>query len=412
MKDLIKRRKKLHAKMQRILSEAKGEALAEADSKLYTKYDRQYDEVNEQIKQLEKLEAREKELDKPLRKALVPGQKENKDVKLKDEEVKRYSLFKVLRALETGDFKEAKFEVEISRKLEEASGTTARGILVPPQIQQRAVLSKANSGALVGTDHRADLYIEALTADSFVMQQGVKLIPNLVGEQDIPRALGGMEFAFVGEDGESPLVDASYDNITLTPHTATGSIAITRKLLLQSNPYVEDLIEADIRSGMALLIDKMVLAGDGTNNQPVGILYTTGVNTITVADANGIPTFKEAVDFETELAENNALRGTPCYVTRPNINGAWKTTPTDAGSGVMMNQNNMVNGYKSIPTTLIPAGKTIFGNFTDVLVGMWSNLDLVLDTATMAKKGGLVIRAWQDIDVGVRHAQSFSITEG
>lgn len=410
---LLKKRKKIQAKMKRLLSDAteKGDSsLSKEDNELFEKYDREYDEMGVQIERLEKMAKREKELDTPKRSPLVPKKFEKR---LDEEEVKRYSLFKVLRALETGNFEEAKFEVGISKELEKASGTVARGILVPPQIQQRAVLSKANSGALVGTEHRADLYIEALTEESFVMQQGAKLLPNLVGDQDIPRALGGIEFAFVGEDGASPLTDAGYDNITLTPHTATGSIAITRRLLLQSNPYVEDLIEADIRSGMALLIDKMVLAGDGTNNQPIGILHTTGVNTVAVADTvNGVPTFAEAVEFETELAEANALRGTPCYVTRPAVNGRWKTTSVDVGSGIMINVNNVVNGYKAIPTTLIPAGKTIFGNFSDVLIGMWSNLDLVLDTATMADKGGLVIRAWQDIDVGIRHAQSFTITEG
>jgi len=406
---ILKKRKKLQAKMQRILNEAKDDKLSKDDTTLYEKYDRQFDELGVQLERLKKLEAREKELDEPQRNALVPGN-QKEPFKMDEDEVKRYSLFNAVRYLMTGDESIAKFELEVSERIAKETKATPNGILIPRQVQERAILSKANSGALVGTDHRADLYIDSLKAESFVVSNGAKVLRGLVGDQDIPRALGGIDFQFVGEGGKSPEMSKTFDNITLTPHTATGSISITRRLLMQSNPYVEQLIEADINAGMALLIDKTVLAGDGQDNRPKGILYTSGVNTIDVADANGIPTFKEAVQFETEVAESDALRGNLCYVTRPAINGAWKTQPTDAGSGVMTNTNGIVNGYKSIGTTLLPEGKTIFGNMSDVIIGLWGELDLVLDTATLADEGGLVLRAWQDMDVGVRHAQSFSIT--
>jgi HK97 family phage major capsid protein len=275
---------------------------------------------------------------------------------------------------------------------------------------QRAILSTGNSGALVGTTHRDDMYIEALRAESIVMGMGAVMLTDLVGNVDIPKAMGGMSFSFIAEDDDSPDTDASFESVTLTPRTVSGSIAITRKLTKQSSPEIERLIESDMRAGMALMIDKAVLAGDGTGANPTGILHTTGVNTVAIADADGKPTFAETVAFETALAEDNALRGTLNYVTTPAINGHWKTAPIDAGSGVMINKNNIVNGYKSTGTTLMPTGKTIFGNFSDVIIGTWGILDLVLDTATRAAKGGIVLRAWHEIDVAIRHPQSFAIS--
>ena len=410
MEKILKKRKKLQARMQKLLDSATDSNLSTDDTELYNKYDRQFEELGVQLARLKKLEERERELDEPERKQLVGGSKEEKPFEMTDDEVKRFSLWNAVRYLMTGDEKIAKYELEISERMAKETNVTPNGILIPRQVQQRATLTKENSGALVGTDHRADLYIDSLQAESFVVANGAKVLRDLVGDQDIPRALGGIDFQFVGEGGKSPETSKSSDNLTLTPHTATGSISITRRLLKQSNPYVEQLIEADINAGMALLVDKMVLAGDGLANKPKGILYTTGVNTVSVEDADGIPTFAEAVKFETEVAENDALRGNLCYVTRPAINGAWKTIPTTTNSGVMVNTKNEVNGYKSIGTTLLPAGKTIFGNMGDVVIGFWGGLDLVLDTATLADEGGIVLRAWQDMDVGVRHAQSFSIT--
>jgi HK97 family phage major capsid protein len=242
------------------------------------------------------------------------------------------------------------------------------------------------------------------------MGMGAVMLTDLVGNVDIPKAMGGMSFSFIAEDDDSPDTDASFESVTLTPRTVSGSIAITRKLTKQSSPEIERLIESDMRAGMALMIDKAVLAGDGTGANPTGILHTTGVNTVAIADADGKPTFAETVAFETALAEDNALRGTLNYVTTPAINGHWKTAPIDAGSGVMINKNNIVNGYKSTGTTLMPTGKTIFGNFSDVIIGTWGILDLVLDTATRAAKGGIVLRAWHEIDVAIRHPQSFAIS--
>lgn len=415
LKKLLKQRAEKQKKLKDLLSKAETEErnLTVDESTEYDKLDKEFDDLTEHIERVKKTEAREKELDLPQTPPLAGGTRggEATDKKLTDEQVQRYSLFNVIRALESNDPSLAEYEVGISKEIAKEQGIHPRGILIPPQIQQRAVLSTANTGALVATEHRDDLYIESLKAESIVLQMGARMIPDLVGDMDIPRSMGGMSFSFVGEDDDSPDIDTTFDSVNFSPKTITGSVTITRKLTKQSSPYIEQLIEDDMRTGMALMIDKVVLAGDGTGNTPVGILNTTGVNTVSVADTDdGIPNFAETVGFETELAENNALRGVCHYVTTPKINGAWKTKPIDAGSGIMVNTNNMVNGYKSIGTTLMPTGKTIFGNFSDVIIATWGTMDLVLDTATMAKKGGIVLRAWHEMDVGIRHPQSFTVT--
>lgn len=42
-------------------------------------------------------------------------------------------------------------------------------------------------------------------------------------------------------------------------------------------------------------------------------------------------------------------------------------------------------------------------------MGMWDVLDIMPDTATYAKRAGLVIRVFQDIDVAIRHSESFAV---
>ena len=52
----------------------------------------------------------------------------------------------------------------------------------------------------------------------------------------------------------------------------------------------------------------------------------------------------------------------------------------------------------------------LFGDFSQLITGLWGGLDIMIDPYTNADSGGIVIRAFQSVDVGVRYAQSFSAT--
>jgi len=43
-----------------------------------------------------------------------------------------------------------------------------------------------------------------------------------------------------------------------------------------------------------------------------------------------------------------------------------------------------------------------------VLIGSWGGVDLEVDRVTLADKGGIVLRMFQDADVALRHPEAFS----
>jgi hypothetical protein len=55
----------------------------------------------------------------------------------------------------------------------------------------------------------------------------------------------------------------------------------------------------------------------------------------------------------------------------------------------------------------VTAGDVFFGNFADLLVGMWSGLDLMVDPYSGSTAGTVRVVALQDVDVAVRNAVSF-----
>jgi HK97 family phage major capsid protein len=335
------------------------------------------------------------------------------DLGLSKEETRTYSLMNAIRAAHSGDWKNAEFERKCSLEIAERLGRDAQGFFVPFDVQRSADFNRVtppsntvDQGNLVGTDHLAGSFIEQLRNQSSVMSMGARLLTGLVGNVDIPRQSAGSTFDWLAEDANAIDSDVTIGQVVLSPKTIGGAVPLTRRLMKQSSPDVETLVRSDLIAGAALAIDLGALAGTGLAGQPLGVSNAVGINTQAIALA-GSPTHAELVGFETAVLTDNALAGNLNYITTPAIQGYGKTTVLDAGSGRFIMEGGEINGYPVNVTNQAAANSILFGNFADVLIGMWGVLDLSVDTATKAASGGLVLRAFQDVDVAVRHAESF-----
>lgn len=70
---------------------------------------------------------------------------------------------------------------------------------------------------------------------------------------------------------------------------------------------------------------------------------------------------------------------------------------------------NTVNGYRSEVTNQISSGDVLFGNFSDLVVGLWGGLDVTIDPYSLSKSGGLRIVMFQSCDFVLRRAESFCL---
>ena len=90
------------------------------------------------------------------------------------------------------------------------------------------------------------------------------------------------------------------------------------------------------------------------------------------------------------------------------MRGHCKTTPK-FGSGtesVIWETGGTVNGYRTEITNQIADGDVFFGNFNDLIIGLWGGLDLTLDPYSLSSSGGLRIVAFQDVDFVLRNNES------
>jgi HK97 family phage major capsid protein len=166
------------------------------------------------------------------------------------------------------------------------------------------------------------------------------------------------------------------------------------------------MIRTDLATVLALKIDLSGLYGTGSNSEPLGLKLTTGVGTEDfLADA---PSFAEVVAMESDLATANALMGSPVYLMNAAMRGNLKTTKKDAGSGIFLMENGEVNGYRGVLSNQVAANDLWFGNFADLIIGYFSGLDLMVDPYTHSTSGTVRVVAMQDVDIAVRHPESFT----
>jgi len=341
---------------------------------------------------------------------------ETQEVGLTRNEVRRFSLMNAIRAMANPTDRraqdEARFEFEASAAAQRLIGLEARGLMVPADVLRswgKRDINTSDDSGLIAQDFRGGDFIDVLRNASSVMQAGATMLTGLKGNVAIPKKTAASTAGWIStEGGASSESEPTFGQVTMTPKTLGAFTDITRLMMMQSSPDIEALIRNDLTTGIALAIDDGALEGSGSSGQPTGIKNTSGVNKPS-SFAAATPTFAEVVALETAVAEDNALLGNLSYILPASMYGALKTAVKVAGQAqFIVEPGGTINGYRAIVSNQVTSGDLYFGNFSDLLIGMYGGLDITVDPYTSSNTGTVRIVALQTVDVAVRHAVSFA----
>jgi len=342
----------------------------------------------------------------------TPVQNNAADIGLSNEETRSFSFLRAINYLANPADRSAReaagFEIAASEAAASKLGRQSRGITIPQEVLRRdlSVGVSTAGGNLVATELDTASFIDLLRNASALDQAGATVLTGLVGNVAIPRQSGAATAYWVAESGAPTESQQTIDQVSLTPKTVAAFTDYSRRLMLQSSIDVENMVRRDLAAVLGLKIDAAGLYGTGSNSEPLGLKLISGIGTEDfAADA---PTFAEVVALESDLATANALLGSPVYLMNAAMRGNLKTTKKDAGSGIFLMENGEVNGYRGVLSNQVASGDLWFGNFADMLIGYWSGLDIMVDPYTNSTSGTVRVVAMQDVDVAIRHPESFS----
>lgn len=362
---------------------------------------------------------------------------EDPAIGMSERELQQFRFVRLLNALANPNDRAAqeaaKFEIECSAEAQKKSNKTDhRGMTVPADMLRTALTARAQRDLVVGTstagghtvstDLLTGSFIDLLRNAMALNQMGVRMLTDLNGNIAIPRQTGGATAYWVAESGSPTESQQAFDQVTMTPKTVGAFTDISRRLLLQSSMDVESFVRGDLATTLGLAIDLAGINGSGSSNQPRGVLNTSGIGSVVGGTNGAAPDWADIVNLETAVAIDNAAIGNLGYLTNAAVRGKLKLTERFAGTNgmpVWADGNTPLNGYGAVASNQVPSNLTkgtadsicsaiIFGNWADLLIGMWGGLDLMVDPYTGSTSGTVRIVALQDVDIAVRHPESFA----
>jgi HK97 family phage major capsid protein len=256
---------------------------------------------------------------------------------------------------------------------------------------------------------------------------GATVMTDLHGPVAIPRQTAGATTYWLAEAGAPTESDQAFDQVTMTPHTVGAFTDYTRRLLLQSSIDVEAFVRHDLAIRITTGVDLAAINGSGSSNQPRGILNTSGIGSVAGGTNGAVPSLANIVALESAVATANADIGSLAYLTNAKVRGKLKTVDVStAGAGKFLwgearDEQGIgeLNGYRAGVSNQVPSNLTkgtsssvcsaiIFGNWADLMIGMWSGLDVLVDPYSNSTSGTIRVVAFQDVDIAVRQAASFA----
>ena len=272
-----------------------------------------------------------------------PGLVNSADLGITPKEREGYSIMSALRAQADNDFSKAGFEREVSQAVAKELGASPRGMYVPydmfsPPAEKRDqnVGTDSAVGYLVETMHDAAGFIELLRNKSLIMALGARALPGLVGDYTAPKQTAGATFYWVTEGGTTTESQLTFGQISMTPKTVSARVDMTRRSLLPPTPAIEQLVRDDLMRGIAIEMDRVSINGLDANDEPEGILNTTGIGAVIGGTDGAAIDWGKVVDLETEVAVDNADIGTLGYLTNTRVRGSMKQIEKATNTGVFL----------------------------------------------------------------------------
>jgi HK97 family phage major capsid protein len=266
-------------------------------------------------------------------------------------------------------------------------------------------------------------FVDALRPRLVLADLGAKVMSGLQGDVAIPAMNAKTSTYWVAESGAPTEGAPTVRQITMSPKTVGAYVDVSRKLSKQSSPDAENIFRNDMVQQVASAIDTVGINGGGSN-EPTGILQTSGIGSVAIGTNGGAPTWASVVNNIKEVAIDNALGGSLAFLTNPQVVGKMRQTVRVAStdSRFIMDEANTLMGYRIAQTSNVPRTLTkgstsgscsamIFGNFNDLLIGQWGGTDVLVDPYQGSNSGTIRVIIFQDVDVAVRHAESFSSTQ-
>lgn len=418
---LLERRAAIAAEMRQI-DTAAGDAILSAEQSA------RFDELKTDLSSLEERIARQGTLEDAERRMQGQPFGGSGDRNL-DRELRGFSLVRAIASQVPGLNVDAGRERELSQEIARRAGRPFEGMAVPlsvfhEPVEQRVLTTGLPVGGpgsnIIVTNLDGSQFIDRLRNRIAGLLGPARILSGLMGNLDIPKLKASATSGWVAENAALSASDHQFQKVSLTPKHAGALTEFSRNMLLQSTPDIESLVRADFAAVLAETVATAAIAGTGASNQPTGILSTSGIGDVAIGTNGGPITWDSVINLIGELEIDNA-EGSGFATNAKVVRSARKTVKVSGQPVYVMEGPNNLAGYPVATSNIVPSNLTkgtssgvcsalIFGAWSDLIVGYWSEFDLLVNPyeSTAYSKGNVQVRGMVTCDIAVRYPESFA----
>lgn len=265
-------------------------------------------------------------------------------------------------------------------------------IQLPTAVEERAITVQSEGEDIVATN-LMDV-MGSLKAKNVLVQAGARVLENLTGDVQFPLS-SSANCSWEGETSETAATDMTFTHVKLSPKRLSCVVDVSKQFLLQDSASAERVIREEILSAINSKLEKTFLGAEqGTNTMPQGLFYNNGTPLTEVSK------FKDLTDLEADV-ENANVDGRVVYLLSPKAKGALRNMVKGDKTTNLVYENGAVDGTEALSTSNIAEKRFAYGDFSNVVIANWGNLDITVDPMTKAAQGlvRLVVNFYCDVKV-------------
>lgn len=271
------------------------------------------------------------------------------------------------------------------------AGVSYGGQIQLPTSELRSAITVTAEGEDVVATEIYDI-LEPLRAKNVLVAAGAKFITGLVGDVQVPSMSAG-NVTWEGEVASAKDGGQTFTAVKLSPKRLTAYVDISKAFLVQDSKSAEALIRQDIINAINSKLEATILGSAvGTTTQPAGIFNGKSKKTIA--------SFKDVCDLEAKIEDANVI-GECKYVMSNKAKAALRNMAKSAKSTELVMEGGAIDGTAVLNTSNVEEQNVVYGDFSNLAIGQWGSIDLLVDPYTKAADGQvrLVVNAFFDAKV-------------
>lgn len=289
-------------------------------------------------------------------------------------------------------------ENTMSRSLR-AGTLSGTGLMYP--LESRTISVASTNGVTI-TEEVFDL-LGAIRNRLVLSRAGCKFLTGLKGNVSFA-AYTGSNVHWAGETDAAQDGKGNFLNKTMTPKRLTAYVNISKQMLLQNNVQADRFIMNDFVQAITSELQAAILGNhEHSDIKPDGIFTSADLKMTGKVD------YKKIVGLQSEVYDQ-AL--SYCYLTSGVGYGVLKNTlrAKDVSEGFIVDANKRGMSRSEVTCADYPIFVTndmpeidgehgiAFGDFSELIIGQWGDLDITIDPYTKATDGEvrLIVNAWFD----------------